>query len=293
MLRGEGSRVYHKRVERLWLREGLKMPATQPKRRRLWLADGSCVRLRPAHKDHVWSYDFVKTRTSDGRAVRLLTVIDDFTRECLAFDVARKITGDDVLERLGRLFVRRGVSDHILSDNGPEFTAKAVRQWLGKLGVTTLYIEPGSPRENGYVESFNGKLRDELLNAEIFDTLTAGGLGIDRVVALGLQFCFILPLSSIRCKDWVSHRSADLIRGCRPGAEPVRRPAAPIRFPGPPAGVPMAVGQRVLAQQTALLDGQTQGIRCDAQQRRSIGQVHPAVGALSVGVVNRDAVPIP
>jgi transposase InsO family protein len=163
--------VNHKRIERLWRREGLKVPTRQPRRRRLWLNDGSCVRLRPAHPGHVWSYDLVKARTGDGRALRLLTVIDEFTRECLAIDVARTITADDVLERLGRLFVARGVPEQLRSDNGPEFTAKAVRQWLGKVGVKTLYIGPGSPWENGYVESFNGKLRDELLNPEIFDTL--------------------------------------------------------------------------------------------------------------------------
>lgn len=180
LLRAEGFRVNHKRVERLWRREGLKVPAKQPSRRRLWLNDGSCVRLRPAHRDHVWSYDFVKTRTSDGRAVRLLAVIDEYTRECLAIDVARRVSADDVLERLGRLFTLRGVPGHLRSDNGPEFTAKAVRQWLGKVGVTTLYIEPGSPWENGYVESFNGKLRDELLNAEIFDTLLEARVLVER-----------------------------------------------------------------------------------------------------------------
>ena len=156
------------------------MPARQPKRRRLWLNDGSCVRLRPAHRDHVWSYDFVKARTSDGRAFRLLTVIDEYTRECLAIDVARRITADDVLERLSGLFVRRGVPKHLRSDNGPEFTAKVVRQGLGKVGVRTLFIEPGSPWENGYVESFNGKLRDELLNPEIFDTLLEARVLVGR-----------------------------------------------------------------------------------------------------------------
>jgi len=171
LLRDEGFEVNHKRVERLWRREGLKVPAKQPKRRRLWLADGSCVRLRPERPGHVWSYDFMKCRTSDGRAFRLLTVIDEYTRECLAIDVARRITADDVLERLSRLFIERGVPGHLRSDNGPEFTAKAVRGWLGRLGVTTLFIEPGSPWENGYVESFNGKVRDELLNPELFDTL--------------------------------------------------------------------------------------------------------------------------
>jgi len=171
LLSAEGLKANHKRVERLWRREGLKVPQKQPKRGRLWLNDGSCVRLRPERKDHVWSYDFVQARTRDGRAFRMLNIIDEFTRECLAIDVARRLTSDDVLERLSDLFVRRGVPGHIRSDNGPEFTAVAVREWLGRLGVGTLFIEPGSPWENGYVESFNGKVRDELLNPEVFDTL--------------------------------------------------------------------------------------------------------------------------
>ena len=171
MLREEGFRVNHKRVERLWRREGLKVPAKQPKRRRLWLTDGSCVRIRPGSRNHVWSYDFLFTRTSDGRALRLLTVIDEFTRECLAIDVARRITSDDVLGRLTQLFIERGAPQYLRSDNGPEFTARAVRDWLERVGVQTLYIEPGSPWENGYIESFNGRLRDELLNGEVFDTV--------------------------------------------------------------------------------------------------------------------------
>ena len=180
LLRAEGFAVNHKRVERLWRREGLKVPAKQPKRGRLWLTDGSCVRLRPERKDHVWSYDFVQARTRDGRAFRMLTVIDEFTRECLAIDVARRLTSDDVLERLSDLFVRRGVPGHIRSGNGPEFTAKAVREWLGRVGVTTLYIEPGSPWENGYIESFNGKLSDELLAGEVLDALLEAKVLIER-----------------------------------------------------------------------------------------------------------------
>jgi putative transposase len=180
LLRAEGFAVNHKRVERLWRREGLKVPARQPKRGRLWLNDGSCVRLRPERKDHVWSYDFVQARTRDGRAFRMLNVIDEYTRECLAIDVARRLTSDDVLERLAELFVRRGVPDHIRSDNGPEFTAKAVRGWLGRVGVGTLFIEPGSPWENGYIESFNGKLSDELLDGEVFDTLLEAKVLIER-----------------------------------------------------------------------------------------------------------------
>ena len=142
----------HKRVERLWRREGLKVPAKQPKRRRLWLTDGSCVRLRPTEPNHVWSYDFVFTRTSDGRPLRLLTVLDEFTRECLAIQVARQITSDDVLAELAQLLVERGTPRYLRSDNGPEFTARALRTWLERVGVQTLYIEPGSPWENGYIE---------------------------------------------------------------------------------------------------------------------------------------------
>ena len=171
LLRREGWNVNQKRIERLWRQEGLKIPSKQPKRRRLWLNDGSCIRLRPAYKNHVWSYDFVQTRTHDGRSVRILTLIDEYTRECLAIDVERRLNSESVLQRLSDLFVRRGVPKYIRSDNGPEFTAKAVRQWLERVGVYTLFITPGSPWENGYIESFNGKLRDELLDREQFDTL--------------------------------------------------------------------------------------------------------------------------
>ena len=180
LLRSEGWLVNHKRVQRLWRREGLKVPKKQPKRRRLWLADGSCMRLRPTHRDHVWSYDFVADRTSDGRAIRMLTLIDEHSRECLAIDVARRLTSEDVLERLSDLFVRRGVPTYVRSDNGSEFTATKVRDWLARVGVTTLFIAPGSPWENGYVESFNGKLRDELLAREQFDTLLEAKVLIER-----------------------------------------------------------------------------------------------------------------
>lgn len=171
LLRLEGWRVNHKRVERIWHQEGLKVPQRQPKRRRLWLNDGSCIRLRPERKDHVWSYDMVSARTSDGRPLRMLTIIDEYSRECLAIQAERQIKSEDVLFRLADLFIERGTPDYLRSDNGPEFTAKAIRGWLNRLGVRTLFIEPGSPWENGYCESFNGKLRDELLNREIFDTV--------------------------------------------------------------------------------------------------------------------------
>jgi transposase InsO family protein len=171
LLRSEGFRVNHKRVERLWRKAGLKIPKKQPKRGRLWLNTGSCIRLRPAYVNHVWSYDFMADRTRDGRALKLLTVIDEYSRECLAIDVNRHMTSEGVLERLARLFIERGLPAYLRSDNGPEFVARAVRDWLGRIGVGTLYIEPGSPWENGYLESFNGKLRDELLAREVFDTL--------------------------------------------------------------------------------------------------------------------------
>jgi hypothetical protein len=147
------------------------VPARQPKRGRLWLADGSCVRLRAERSNHVWSYDFVQDRTHDGRRIRMLTVIDEHTRECLALPVARRLRSDDVLATLADLFVQRGPPEHIRSDNGPEFTATAVREWLGRLGVKTAFIERGSPWENGYNEPFNAKLRDELLDREVFHTL--------------------------------------------------------------------------------------------------------------------------
>ena len=171
LLRIEGWHVNHKRVERIWRQEGLKVPKRQPKRGRLWLNDGSCIRLRPLHKNHVWSYDFVSTRTHDGRVLKLLTVLDEYTRQCLAIKVGRRTRAHDVLEVLADLFTRYGPPQHLRSDNGPEFTAHLIRQWLARLGVQTLYIEPGSPWENGYNESFNGKLRDEFLNGEIFYTL--------------------------------------------------------------------------------------------------------------------------
>ena len=175
-----GWRVNHKRVERIWRREGLKVPKKQPKRGRLWLNDGSCIRLRPEHKDHVWSYDFMVERTSNGRAFRILAIIDEFTRECLIIKVDRKINSQDVIDELFNLFILRGIPEHIRSDNGSEFTARAVRRWLNRLGVKTLFIEPGSPWENGYIESFNGKLRDELLNREIFTTLEEARVLIEQ-----------------------------------------------------------------------------------------------------------------
>ena len=195
MLRQERWQVNYKRVERIWRKEGLKVPQKQPKRGRLWLNDGSCIRLRPEHKDHVWSYDFVMARTSNGRAFRILTILDEYTRECLSILVKRHITSHDVIDQLFHLFVFRGIPEHIRSDNGPEFTAKAIRDWLDRLGVKTLFIEPGSPWENGYIESFNGKLRDELLNREIFTTLTEAKILIEQ---WRREYNQVRPHSSLR-----------------------------------------------------------------------------------------------
>ena len=179
LLRQAGWRVNRKRVERLWRREGLKVPRKQPKKGRLWLGDGSCLRLRPERPNHVWSYDFVEDRTHDGRKYRMLNVIDEFTRECLAIRVGRRLNSIDVVDLLSDLFILRGVPGHVRSDNGPEFIAKAVRAWIGEVGATTAYIEPGSPWENGYCESFNGKLRDELLDGEVFYSLAEAKVVIE------------------------------------------------------------------------------------------------------------------
>jgi putative transposase len=176
---GAGWAVNVKRVERIWRREGLKVPRKQPKRGRLWLHDGSRVRLRPEHPNHVWSYDFVEDRTHDGRKYRMPDVVDEFTRECLAIRVDRKLGSVDVVDLLSDLFILRGIPGHVRSDNGPEFVAEAVRAWIAAVGARTAYIEPGSPWENGYVESFNGKLRDELLDGEVFYSLAGAKVVIE------------------------------------------------------------------------------------------------------------------
>jgi putative transposase len=178
MIRLTGWIVNHKRVERIWRKAGLKVPKKQPRRRRLWLNDGSCIRLRPEHVNHVWSYDFVMGQTARGRPFKALTILDEYTRECLAILVARRITADDVLAQLEELFLQRGVPEHIRSDNGPEFTATILRGWLSRLEVQTLFITPGSPWENGYIESFNARLQ-LFLSTEIFDTVKEAQIVIE------------------------------------------------------------------------------------------------------------------
>jgi transposase InsO family protein len=222
LLRNAGWLVSDTRVERVWRREGLKVPQKQPKRGRLWLANGSCIRLRTEHPNHVWSYDFVEDRTHDGRKYRMLNVIDEFTHECLAVRINRKLKAIDGIDVLSDLFILRGVPGHIRSDNGPEFIAKALQDWIAAVGATTAYIAPGSPWENGFIESFNARLRDELLNGEIF---------------------FTLKEAQIVVESWRRHYNAvrpHASLGYKPPAPEVFVPAlsawpAALRRPAPPA----------------------------------------------------------
>ena len=227
LLRPAGWWVNHKRVERIWRREGLKVPPKQPKRGRLWLADGSCVRLRPEYPNHVWSYDFVEDHTLDGRKYRMLNVLDEFTRECLVIRVKRKLNSIDVLDVLTDLFILRGIPAHIRSDNGPEFIAKAVRGWISAVGAQTAYIAPGNPWENGYCESFNARLRDELLNGEIFYSLKEAKTVIE---AWRKHYNTVRPHSAL---------------GYRPPApEIVPWPPTPASSPGAPPAKSTVVPQR-------------------------------------------------
>ena len=218
LLRNAGWVVNFKRVERIWRREGLKVPHKQPKRGRLWLNDGSCIRLRPEHPNHVWSYDFVEDRTHDGRKYRMLNIIDEFTRECLAIRVNRKLNSTDVIDILSDLFIMRGVPGHVRSDNGPEFVAKAVQDWIRAVGAKTAYIEPGSPWENGYCESFNSKLRDELLDGEIFYTLEEARVIIEN---WRRHYNEVRPHSSLGYKP----PAPEVLISTRPAAQP--KPAPP------------------------------------------------------------------
>jgi putative transposase len=215
LLRSEGWGVNHKRVERIWRQEGLKVPQKQQKRRRLWLNDTASIRLRPVRRNHVWSYDFVHDRTHDGRSYRILVIIDEFTRECLALNVSRKWCSDEVIHTLTELFCTKGKPEYIRSDNGAELRAKVVRSWLGELEVAPLYIEAGSPWENGYVESFNGKMRDELLNREQIDTMRE---------------------AQVLLEQWRQHYNTR-----RPHSSLGYRPPAPEAKP--PAIMPMAVAE--------------------------------------------------
>lgn len=198
LLQNEGWQVNHKRIERLWRLEGLKVPQKQPKRGRLWLNDSSTLRLRPEFAKHVWSYDFMQDRTHDGKSYRILNIIDEYSRECLLAKAARRFSHRKIMGHLTDLFCEHGVPVHIRSDNGPEFIARRLRAWLNRLAVKPLFIEPGSPWENGYVESFNGKMRDELLNGEIFYSLKEAEVLIEQ---WRIEYNTIRPHSALNYKS--------------------------------------------------------------------------------------------
>jgi putative transposase len=223
LLRQAGWAVNRKRVERIWRREGLKVPPRQPKRGRLWLNDGSCVRLRPERANHVWAYDFVEDRTRDGRRFRMLCVVDEFTREALAIRVARKLGAADVIDTLADLFVARGAPAHVRSDQGPEFVAAAVKGWIAGVGAATAFIEKASPWENGYVESFNGKLRDELLNRELFLSVPEARFVLDE---WRLEYNHRRPHSSLNWQTPAAYAAQMIDRptGAFPAASRVASP---------------------------------------------------------------------
>jgi putative transposase len=173
LLRCEAWRASDTRVWRLWRREGLKVPRKKRKRRRLGKSENGCHRRRAEHRNHVWCWDFVFDRTTSGSTLKWLSIVDEYTRECLALKVDRSITSEDVIDTLAELFAMHGVPRHIRSDNGPEFIARAIQRWTKQLSIETLYIEPGCPWENGYAESFHSRLRDELLATEVFESLAA------------------------------------------------------------------------------------------------------------------------
>jgi putative transposase len=180
LLQIDGWKVNHNRIERLWREEGLQLPQRHKKRKRLYHKNSSVIRLRPHHQNHIWSIDFVHDKLTNGRGYKMLTVIDEYTREALCVAVRSKMNANDVLDVLFDLILKRGKPKFIRSDNGPEFIAQAVRQWIAAVGAKTAYIEPGSPWENGYCESFNGRFRDELLNGEIFYSLREAQIIIEE-----------------------------------------------------------------------------------------------------------------
>lgn len=180
LLLRRGWRVNHKRVQRLWRREGMRVPRKRRKRARIGDSINSCVRRKAETKDHVWSYDFLFERTEGGRQVKILAIVDEYTRECLCTHAARSITAEDVIGVLASIMLERGVPQNIRSDNGPEFVAEAIRGWLGSIGVSTLFIGPGAPWENAYIESFNARLRDELLNGELLTSLAEARYLLER-----------------------------------------------------------------------------------------------------------------
>jgi putative transposase len=220
LLSAQGWRVNDKRVERLWRREGLKIQCPPRKRRRLGQAGNGCSRLRPQRRNHVWSVDFVTDRTEDGRALKMLVILDEWTRMCLRIEVARSIVAADVRLALEAAIERHGVPEHVRSDNGPEFVARALREALAARGIQARYIEPGSPWENGYVESFNSKLRDELLELEVFTSLLEARVMVED---WRVDYNERRPHSALGYVTPAAFAAADGTRGCatlRPSSRP-------------------------------------------------------------------------
>lgn len=219
LLKREGFQAGFDRVYRLWRREGLKVPKTPRKKRRLGSSAHGCVRHSVERQNQVWAWDFIFDRTASGTSLKWLSVVDEFTRECLCLKVARRMTSQDIIEVLRGLFVAHGVPQHLRSDNGPEFIAKALREWLERSSVGSLYIAPGSPWENGYTESFHSKLRDEFLGCEVFESVRdAMSLG----TAWRRQYNEVRPHSSL---GYVT--PAEFARACVPSA------TAPASTPAP------------------------------------------------------------
>jgi transposase InsO family protein len=234
LLLGTGWRVNFKRVHRLWKQEHLQVPGKQRKRRRLpGQSANGCVRHRARHRNHVWSYDFLTDRTEDGRQLKLLVVIDEFTRECLATEVGRTFTARDVMLTLQYLFAVRGAPKHIRSDNGPEFIAKELQRWLDHASVRTLYIQKASPWENGYVESFNGKLRDELLNRELFLSIPEARFVLDE---WRLEYNHRRPHSGLKWQTPAAYAEGleDRPTGAFPAASRVASPVGATPLPPTP-----------------------------------------------------------
>jgi len=233
--------VNHKRVHRIWKQEQMQVPKKQRKRRRFPSSGGShnsCVRHKATHRNHVWSYDFVTERTEDGRYLKLLVVVDEFTRECLAIEVSRSFTAREVILALQYLFAVRGAPEHIRSDNGPEFVATSVQKWLAQACVRTLYVQKASPWENGYVESFNGKLRDELLNGELFLSLAEARYVIDQ---WRLDYNHRRPHSSL---NWQTPAAfAAKLTESADGVFPSALPGAPLVDP-PVGAAPLPTNQQ-------------------------------------------------
>jgi transposase InsO family protein len=227
LLRAEGWRVNRKRVQRLWREHGLKVPQKQRKRRRLGCSANGAARRRAERRNQVWSYDFVEDRTADGRRLKLLPIVDEFTRECLTIEVERSLTAQEVVGTLQYLFELRGAPEFLRSDNGPEFIAQAVRSWLSATGVGTLYIEPGSPWQNAYSESFNSRLRDELLNREVFETLAEAKVLTEDY---RLEYNHRRPHSALGYRTPAAYAATSAEGGARP-----REPAG---VPQPPQAIP-------------------------------------------------------